>query len=187
MAPAIDPRVRWSLLEAYVGMIQLACWQREKPEDPALVCAIGLRETHLGRVPGYVVAPGLPLYMGRGDGGHGRGLFQVDDRGPWRHLIPPDGVDWPPYEQAQACCTVLAGARVELADFRGALTPWAWDQAVAARYNAALENVRWAVRMGRDPDQVTTGRNYGRDVLALRDGLRQSFPSTFPTPAEGVA
>lgn len=184
--PAQDHRLRETLWRPYVQDIALACLERTPHEDTALVVAIGLRETWLGTCVGY--APKGP--GGRGDGGHGRGLFQIDDRGPWRHLIPPDGVEWTPFQQAQAACTVLAGARAELADFRGALSVWAWDQAVAARYNAALENVRWALRNGLDPDRVTTGKDYGRDVLALRDGLRRTFPSTFPPPvrpAGGIA
>lgn len=180
--PAADPRLRWPLLEPYVGHIGFAC--AERGEDMALVTAIGLRETWLGTCVGYM--PKGP--NGRGDGGHGRGLFQIDDRGPWKHLIPPDGSDWPVLAQARAACTVLAGARQELAEFRGALSERAWDEAVACRYNAALENVRWALRNGRDPNGVTTKgssgeRDYGRDVLALRDGLRALFPSTFPLPA----
>ncbi len=174
-----DPRLAWPLVEPYVGQIQYACWQRHPAEDPALVVAIGLRETWLGTCAGY--APQGP--GGRGDGGHGRGLFQIDDRGPFAYLVPPDGAEWPPFVQASCACIVLARAREELADFRGSLSPWGWDQAVAARYNARLDNVRWALRMGLDVDRVTTGRNYGRDVLALRDGLRALYPSTFPRPA----
>lgn len=183
--PAQDPRLRWPLLQPYVGHIGFAC--AEFQEDHALVVAIGLRETWLGTCVGYL--PKGP--NGRGDGGHGRGLFQIDDRGPWRHLIPPDGPDWTVLDQARAACTVLAGARAELADFRGALDDRAWAEAVACRYNAALENVRAALTSGRDPNGVTTKgssgeRDYGRDVLALRDGLRALYPSTFPTPAPPV-
>jgi hypothetical protein len=175
----MDPRIRAELWQPYVQDIARACLAQEPHEDNALVVAIWARETHIGTCPGY--APKGP--NGRGDGGHGRGLGQIDDRGPWKHLIPPDGTDWTPFEQAMATCTVLSGARQELADFRGALSPRAWDETVVCRYNAALVNVRWAITNGRDPNLVTTGRDYGRDVLALRDKLRAAFPATFPRPA----
>lgn len=174
--PVLDPRLAESLWRPYVQDIALACLERSPVEDTALVVAIGLRETWLGTCPGYV-----PLFShnGRGDGGHGRGLFQIDDRGPFKHLIPPDGEDWPPFVQAQAACVVLAAARDELAEFRGTSV---FEVAVACRYNAALANVQRAVRIGVDPNLVTTGKDYGRDVLALRDGLRRLYPTTFPPP-----
>lgn len=182
MSPTADRRLREQLWRPYVEDVALACLDRWPHEDTALVVAIGLRETWLGTCVGY--APKGP--NGVGDGGHGRGLFQIDDRGPFAYLVPPAGADWPAYIQAQCACVVLARAREELADFRGALSGWGWDQAVAARYNAALENVRWALRNGLDPDRVTTGKDYGRDVLSLRDGLRRLYPTTFP-PAAGPA
>jgi len=188
-----DPRLAWTLIEPYVGHIGFACDARQPREDLALVVAIGLRETHLGTCWGY--SPQGP--NGRGDGGHGRGLFQIDDRGPFKYLIPPDGADWPVFVQASCACIVLAQARLELAAFRGALAPRSWEEAVACRYNAKLENVVWSLRAGRDPNLVTTpgplapvdpvtGKrlgDYGRDVLALRDGLRRLYPSIFPTVA----
>jgi hypothetical protein len=201
--PSQDPRLRWPLLQPYSGAVGFAC--AEFGEDHALVLAIWARETTFGTCgPSFVVAPGQPIWMGRGDGGHGRGFPQIDDRGPWKHLIPPDGADWPVLDQARASCTVLAGARAELAAFRGAISERAWEEAVACRYNAALANVQWAIRNGRDPNLATTpgpyaavdpatGKrlgDYGRDVLAMRDGLRALYPSTFPLPvrpAGGIA
>lgn len=197
--PTADPRLRWPLLQPYSGTVGFAA--KEFGEDHALVLAIWARETTLGTCgPSFVVPPGQPIWMGRGDGGHGRGFPQIDDRGPWKHLIPPDGVEWSVLDQARATCTVLAGARVELAAFRGSLSPRAWEEAVACRYNAALANVVWAIRNGRNPNRVTTpgphapvdpetGKrvgDYGLDVIRLRDGLRALYPSTYPTPAESA-
>lgn len=201
MSPATDPRLAERLWRPYVEDIALACLARVPAEDAGLVVAIWARETVFGHCgPSFVVPAGQPVWMGRGDGGHGRGFGQIDDRGPFAYLIPADGEEWPPFIQASCTCIVLARAREELADFRGALAPRAWDEAVACRYNAKLENVRWALRNGRDPNLVTTpgphapvdpatGRrlgDYGRDVLALRDGLRRLYPTTFPLPAGAV-
>jgi hypothetical protein len=180
--PVLDPRLSESLWRPYVEDVALACLERTPHEDTALVVAIGIRESNLGR---SLTPPGDR--NGTGDGGHGRGLFQIDDRGPFKHLIPDPGTDWPAFVQAACACTVLATARQELDGFRGALQDRDWDEAVACRYNAALSNIQWALRNGRDPNAVTTGRDYGRDVLALRDGLRRFFPETFPPMPQGVA
>lgn len=194
-SPAADPRIHEHLWAPYVQDVELACASWTPLEDTALVLAHWAREVVFGTCgPSFVVPPGLPIWMGRGDGGHGRGFPQIDDRAEFAYLIPPDGEDWPVFKQAQATCVVLAAAREDLAEFRGALSPHAWDEAVACRYNAKLENVQWAIRNGRDPNRVTTpgplaltdpatGRkvgDYGRDVLALRDGLRALFPTRFP-------
>lgn len=174
--PVLDPRLAEHLWRTYADDVALACAAVGDPAiDTPLVLAIGLRETWLGTCEGYE-PKGL---MGRGDGGHGRGLFQIDDRGPWRHLIPEDGQPWPAFVQALAACRVLAQARADLAEFQS--SP-AYELAVICNYNASLENVRWALRNGRDPNAVTTGKDYGRDVQALRDGLRRLYPETFPLP-----
>jgi hypothetical protein len=170
-----DPRLAEPVWRPYVEDIALACLSREPHEDAALVVAVGIRESGLGR---WLTPRGD--HNGAGDGGHGRGLFQIDDRGPFKHLIPEPGTDWPPFIQAQAACQVLATARRELAEFKGSLTTWAWDEACACRYNSALSAVQWALRNGHSPNDVTTGKDYGRDVLAMRDGLRRLYPSTFP-------
>ena len=175
----LDPRLAESLWRPYVEDVALACLDRDPVEDTALVLAIGIRESNLGRS----LTPAGD-HNGTGDGGHGRGVWQLDDRGPFKHLIPAVGEDWPPFIQAQCACQVLSTARHELAEFKDSLPTRAWDEAVACRYNSALTAVQWALRNGHSPNEVTTGRNYGRDVLALRDGLRRVYPETFPPVVE---
>jgi hypothetical protein len=170
-----DPRLAEPCWRPYVEDIALACLSREPYEDAALVVAIGIRESNLGRS----LSP-RGDHNGTGDGGHGRGLFQIDDRGPFKHLIPEPGVDWPPFIQVQAACQVLATARHELVEFKDSLSQGAWEEAVVCRYNSALSAVQWALRNGKSPNDVTTGKDYGRDVLAMRDGLRRLYPATFP-------
>jgi hypothetical protein len=192
----MDLRLTEAYWQPYVQDVALAC--EAAREDTVLIVAIGLRESNLGRA----LVPRGP--SGRGDGGHGRGLFQIDDRGPWKHLIPADGVEWSVFEQATAACRVIAGAREELSAFQGSMGPRAWDIVVACRYNADLGNIKWALTNGRDPNCVTTpgpfapvdpatGKrlgDYGADVIKLRDGLRATYPLTFPplaSPAGDVA
>ena len=168
-----DHRLKEALWTPYVEDIALACLSFDPHIDTALIVAIGLRETWLGTCPGYV--PKGP--NGVGDGGHGRGLFQIDDRGPFKTLIPPAGADWPVIVQAQSACKVVIDAQTILTAWRD--NPL-FERAVAACYNSGPSNVSWALRNGYDPDRVTTGKDYGRDVLMLRDGLRKMWPTRFP-------
>ncbi|TWE22857.1 N-acetylmuramoyl-L-alanine amidase [Prauserella muralis] len=105
-----------------------------------LLYAVGSRETNLRNV--------------RGDGGHGWGVWQRDDRY-W-----PVG---PAYladvrRQAVDAASLLAANRRALGG---------WPAAVAA-YNAGPSRVRQALAEGRGVDYYTTGRDYSADVLARR-------------------
>ncbi len=175
-----DPRLAEAIWRPYIEDIALACAARQPEEDAALVAAIGLRETILGTVSDYIVPPGAPRWMGTGDHGHGRGLFQIDDRGPFSYLIPRPGEGWTPFVQACSAIAVLEDARRSLE--LEADDPL-HERGVVAAYNCGAGVARTALRAGKDPDFWTTGRNYGRDVLSLRDGLRALFPETFPLPA----
>lgn len=179
-----DPRLARSRWEPYAEDVALGCLSRRPREDTALVIAIGLRETWMaGRdCPGFVIPYGLPDYMGSGDGGHGRGIFQIDDRS-WTALLPRPDEDWRPFIQAGCACVVLAEARRSLSAWRPRLGDWHWNQAVCAAYNAGAGSVAHFLNLAQDPDRGTTGADYGRDVLRLRDGLRQLYPATFPPVA----
>ena len=111
-----------------------------------------------------------------GDGGHGYGLAQIDIRsfpewvssGAWRH--PEQGIE--------KCAQVLdgkmsqihagAGKLVHLGGytFTGREFPTVADaiRVAVAAYNSGL----WAYycySKGEDPDRLTTGKNYSKDVL----------------------
>ena len=192
-----DTRLERKIWGPYVEDIALACVSRFPNEDAATVTAVGLRETIMGTCRDYVVPPGQPVWMGRGDYGHGWGFFQIDDRGPFKYLLPAPGDDWSVYVQACCACVVLADARRGLEMFRSNVKHWEFEQAVCASYNLGVPHVTYALRQGIDPDRLTTpgpralvdpatGRrlgDYGKDVLMLRDGLRRAFPTLFPTPA----
>jgi len=109
--------------------------------DPALIFAVMERESG-----------GKNQY---GDGNHGRGLMQIDDRtwGAW--LAKHDGGMDP-------ASNIMKGAEI----LRDCLNSFPHDlKAAIAAYNAGSGRVSQAVRAGHDPDSVTTGHNYGADVL----------------------
>lgn len=107
----------------------------------------------------------------RGDGGHGRGLTQIDDRfhGPWLDAHQ-QGMD--PESNIDEGARILREA-VDWFDTHQHLLPQLSDTAFRLRcaiaaYNAGPGGVLRAVRAGEDPDHFTTGGDYSRDVLRRR-------------------
>lgn len=151
------------------GAASFAAKTQSQPEDSLLVAAIGLRETWLGRMPGYVVPAGADPADGTGDHGHGRGLFQIDDRGPYKHLIQP--APWPAEKQVEACCEVLADNRRALRQF---VNSPRFLLAVVCGYNASIGEIVRLMTGGWDPNRATFGGDYGDDVLRVYAEL--TFP-----------
>ena len=114
--------------------------------------AVGSRETNLTNE--------------RGDGGHGHGIFQLDDR--W-HTIPP-GFDSDVTAQAKKAAAMLAA---NLKAFGGQLYP-----AVCA-YNCGVGNAQAGIKYHHgDPDYWTThsgGVGYGAEVIARFHWLRSKY------------
>lgn len=102
-----------------------------------LLFAVGSRETNLTNKTG--------------DGGHGRGVWQRDDR--WWPI--PDDYATNVRQQAEDAATLLAANHKALGD---------WGPAIAA-YNAGLTGVQNAIKAGKSPDSVTAGKDYAADVL----------------------
>ncbi|NEQ96325.1 MAG: SH3 domain-containing protein [Cyanothece sp. SIO2G6] len=124
---------------------------------PSVVAGIGSRESAWGRF----LSPTGP--SGTGDGGHGRGLMQIDDRyhpsfinsGLWTDAksninYAIDNVLSQSYDYLDAN-TNLEGKDL----LRGAI----------AAYNAGLSSVTLALSQGLDIDYYTTGQDYSWDVL----------------------
>lgn len=190
---ATDPGTGFARLQPYLADFAEAALA--EGEDAALLAAFCLRETLAGWAPGYTPKGS---HLGRGDGGHGRMLFQFDDRGPWFFLVRecPEAT---PFLQARWVCSILAANRANLSDL--AAYPL-YERATIAAYNAfsfpvehyaarrERDPIRRALLLGQNPDSVTTpGRrfdpprpDYGEDVLLTRDELRARHPERFPPP-----
>lgn len=136
--------------------------------DPALLAAICDRETLGGTAKGYT--PKGPA--GRGDGGHGHGLMQIDDRYHAKFIATGN---W-----SRADANILYAAELlasNIRRFHDADPPGAVFCAVAA-YNCGCTRVERVLRTYREVpggpsieeaiDARTTGGNYARDVLARR-------------------
>lgn len=123
-----------------------------------LLVAVGSRETNMTNEVG--------------DGGHGYGVWQYDDRS---HTIPA-GFDADVHQQATVAASMLRG----LIDYFAGNV-----KAACCAYNAGAAAVRSALSAGRDPDSVTTGRDYGSDVLA-RMAYLQGATAAPPPPAPPV-
>lgn len=100
-----------------------------------------------------------------GDGGHGRGVFQIDDRahGPWLAQNPgPNGLPPIPAAAAYAASILASGlAAAKRLKLKG-------DNAIkfaAAAYNAGEGGATRALTAHGDADRGTAHGNYGDDVL----------------------
>ena len=122
---------------------------------PFILFAVGSRETNLTNEVG--------------DGGHGHGVWQLDDRS---HDIP-DGFDDDVQHQAQVAAMLLAGMIHATGSVRNGVA--AYNEGV----DAALTNAA-----AGDVDAGTAHGNYSADVLARRDYLAQRFGNP-PTPLTG--
>jgi hypothetical protein len=139
--------------------------------DPAIVAAVISRET--GGNPRWC----LPPPRGQlGDGGHGHGPMQIDDRSfpdwcsRWRagELDVADGI-----EQG---CEVLASKLAEVARLAASALPvQLWLQAGIAAYNCGSGRAVRALAKGADPDLCTTGSDYSKDVLAQAEVFRSAI------------
>lgn len=123
-----------------------------------LLFAVGSRETNLTNEVG--------------DGGHGNGIWQLDNRS---HTIPP-GFNNDVELQAHTAALMLSQ---EIAHFNGNV------KAALAAYNAGTSTVENNLAKGRDIDQGTAGNNYSADTYARMVWLQES--EDLPMSAAEVA
>jgi hypothetical protein len=150
--------------------------------DLSLMMAIGSRETWFGYAPGYQPKG---TCAGTGDGGHGHGYWQIDDRsfGPWL----AKGL----WKNVDDCCRqairVLVGKRKYISDHLAifANDPKLLLRATIAAYNCGEGNVVKSIKAGRDVDARTAGGDYSRDVLELRDWYLANVLKATAEPAPG--
>jgi len=121
----------------------------------AVLLGIASRETNC--------VPDLAYCRKFGDGGHGRGIIQIDDRWHKKFLAKHNGKPQP-----EACIDYGAALlRANLDYFKGD-----YIKALCA-YNAGIGGVNRALAEGKTPDQATTGGDYGSDVLRRANLFKQ--------------
>lgn len=97
-----------------------------------------------------------------GDGGHGRGVMQVDDR--YHHIARVTDFKAHPEILIRYGCRMLADNIVWARRFRPGFKPEQHLKMAAAAYNCGRGGVIKAMASG-DCDSRTTGKDYGADVL----------------------
>jgi len=127
--------------------------ERRAKLPQALLLAIASRETHFRNVAG--------------DGGHGRGVFQIDDRshGEWlrRHGAGAPGAVPSVSDAAAYAADILAG-NLAYGRSKGLAGDALLRFAVSA-YNAGAGGAWRGLAERGDPDARTAHGNYGKDVL----------------------
>lgn len=145
----------------------------EQQISPFLIVAVMERESHSGEA---LTPPGP---SGTGDGGHGRGLMQLDDRtkgGKLHGAVIADGRWTDPYWNLTAA--VVDHLKPDQAFFVAkGLTGDAQLRATIASYNAGPGAVWSRIQAGQDPDAATTGGDYSADVLSRLASISQAFQS----------
>lgn len=168
--------LRWS------GLIDEVCSMTG--EDRWRFAALGLRESRWGDA---LTPSGDPC--GTGDGGHGRGLVQLDDR--YHRAFVESPAFLAPKQQLFYACGVLNDARAWFRVRMPALTdPDLLERAVYAAYNCGPGNVRKALTLGRvvdgelshDVDAYTTGNDYSHWIWRRAAEMKAALPSLFDPP-----
>jgi hypothetical protein len=169
---SFDTTYTRSELVSHLNEIQSRSYEpliREAAEDfglqPSVIGGVGSRESFWGIILRPRGAAGV------GDGGHGRGLMQIDDRAHPSFIATGKWKD--PRGNIQFGCELLADNR-EILRRQTGLTGRNLLRATLASYNAGLRGVLRAINRGSNVDSVTTGADYSKDVLD-RAGWFQEF------------
>lgn len=134
-----------------------------------------IRAEVVGAIIQRETAGGLSPYLdirgpeGRGDGGHGHGLMQIDDRS-----FPEfcSSVDWmQPEANIRFGTKILARKRSYIRSKTVGIgfTEPELERAAIAAYNCGEGNVMKSIRAGEDVDTRTANQNYSADVLRMAD------------------
>jgi hypothetical protein len=146
--------------------LRTACREAEAKYDlpPGLMLAIASRETNMRNI--------------NGDGGHGRGVFQIDDRyhQPFlrKHGSPP------PVAEAAMYAASLIASNMKYAKEQGVPEKDRLRVAVAG-YNAGMGGAMSGYRAGA-VDSRTTGDDYSKDVFARRSAIVKFLPTAVDGP-----
>ncbi|HEX8702724.1 MAG TPA: peptidoglycan-binding protein [Myxococcaceae bacterium] len=150
-------RTDLSRLQQYKGAFEAAAAKHGLP--PALLAAIASRESRAGAALDS---------NGRGDGGNGFGLMQVD----FRYHSPRGG----PYsaQHIDQAAGILKGMLNEVKAKHPSWSPEQQLRGAVAAYNSGVSNVQTIAGM----DRGTTGNDYSNDVWARAQALAPSFGGT---------
>lgn len=120
---------------------------------PAVLMAIAMRETNGTNI--------------MGDGGHGHGMMQIDDRSfpEWTRQWKASGM--PVDDNIRKGAAVLASKRAYVESKRPDLPAGDLEYASIAAYNTGEGNVVKSIAAGRSPDATTTGGDYAAEVLEI--------------------
>jgi hypothetical protein len=165
------------LKEKYGQIIKEAARKGDWP--PETIAGIMSRESRCGLALLPKKPGGNPA--GTGDGGHGRGLMQIDDRaheafidsGKWRD--PKENIIYAVEVLNQSYRYLKKKTDLQGDDLRAA---------AIAGYNCGAGNVLRSVDEGESWDARTTGGDYSEDVLARSEALAYLFQAV---PAAGTA
>ena len=166
---------RYALPKAWRASIQRAASNVATPHvDYYLLLAVASRETNMRNIVG--------------DGGHGRGMFQQDDRWQQDFLAHAQGCNpgtsTPRWDSAlpkgrvpmvsagaKRCATMLEAGVIEAA--RAGVPFGSRVRVAVAGYNCGMHNAILSWNNFHDPDRATTGGDYSEDVLERADTLRR--------------
>jgi hypothetical protein len=152
-----DARLTTELAEAALYRAIVADAVEQHKLHPAILGGIGSRESRWG------LALSPPGPSGVGDGGHGRGLMQIDDRA---HPAFTSSDAWrDPKKNIDYACRIL-NASLDVIGRRTDRVGEELLRAGIAGYNCGPGNVLKALQQGRSVDYFTAGRDYSSDVLS---------------------
>jgi hypothetical protein len=160
--------------ERYGALIQASATHHG--HRPAVVAGIMMRETEGGLSP--ACNPPGPACLG--DGGHGHGLMQIDDRSFADYCASQHWKD--PASNIDFGCAVLATKRAYLVSHLYLLAYVAEHAAIAA-YNCGEGNVRKALEASQDVDVYTANHDYSRCVLEFAQAYQELLAPPAPAPA----
>jgi hypothetical protein len=126
---------------------------------PEIIAGICMRESHGGDLLDAELL---------GDGGHGHGLFQIDDRSFPEFCADPARYK-NPITNALMACSILKDKRIQVRHIcvKVSVNPTdaEYERMWIAAYNCGANSPVHAVRFGEDIDHYTTCKNYSWDVL----------------------
>jgi len=153
--------------------------------DPAVVAGVLVRETWAGAMPAFKhravdlkkAVAGFEFCAGVGDYRRGRyngyGIAQMDIGSYAKWIETHNYCD--PRQAIEMECQILADNRRSVRAVMPHVTDSELYKTACAGYNAGIARCRNRALQGRDPDGVTTGRNYGADVLVNADWLHREM------------